>query len=106
MNWIVFGKQPIHPEAVKFIDVIMTHFKARIEKEYIFSDEELSRLTMPVLLIGGTEDAIRSAAKIASRMVKLVPNFQKAIIPGMGHVLVGQTGRIIPFLKSSEATGL
>jgi hypothetical protein len=36
INRMVYGKQAIHPEAVKFMDAIMTNFKTRIEKEYLF----------------------------------------------------------------------
>jgi pimeloyl-ACP methyl ester carboxylesterase len=105
LNRFVFGKQTIHPEAVKFMDAIMTHFKARIGKEYLFSDEELKRLDMPVFLLGGTEDVIRPMEGVEARMRKFAPQLEAALIPGMGHVLVGMTERVIPFLvnfKSSE----
>ena len=98
INRIVFGKQPIHPEAVKFMDAIMTHFKARIGKEYLFSDDELKRLNMPTLLIGGTEDALIPMESVIPRMQKLVPQLKAVLIPGMGHALINMAERIIPFL--------
>ncbi len=100
LNQIVFGKQVIHPEAVKFMNAIMTHFKPRIEKEVIFKDDELSRLNMPVLLMGGKEDAIRSIKDIDARLQKLVPQLQTEVITEMGHVLVNISDKIIPFLAS------
>ena len=102
LNRIVFGKQPIHPEAVRFMNAILTHFKSRISKEYIFSDDELRRLTMPVCLICGKEDAIRPADDIVARMKILAPKLQATIIPEMGHVLVNLTDKIIPFLASPK----
>lgn len=105
-NRIVFGKQPIHPEAVKFMNAIMTHFNARIDKEYMFSDDELSRLTMPVYLIGGAKDAIRTINDMILRMQRFVPQLQTEIIPEMGHVLVGLTDKVIPFLNFKEAKDL
>jgi pimeloyl-ACP methyl ester carboxylesterase len=78
----------------------MTHFKPRTGVVPIFSDEELRRLTMPVLLLGGTQDAIRDAEKIAARMKKLVPDLTAIILPEQGHVLLNTTGHIEPFLAS------
>lgn len=100
INRIVFGKQPIHPEAVKFMDAIMTHFKARIDKEYLFSDDELKCLNMPILLVGGTEDAIIPMESVVLRMEKIAPHLKPMLIPNMGHALVNLSGQIIPFLLS------
>ena len=100
INRIVFGKQPIHPEAVKFMDAILTHFKARIGKEYLFSDDELKHLNMPTLLIGGTEDALIPMESVIPRMQKLVPQLKAVLIPGMGHALINMAERIIPFLTT------
>jgi pimeloyl-ACP methyl ester carboxylesterase len=100
INRIVLGKQPIHPEAVKFMNAIMTHFKARIGKEYLFSDDELKRLNMPTLLFGGTEDALIPMESVIPRMQKLVPQLKAVLIPGMGHALINMTERIIPFLTA------
>ncbi len=100
INRIVFGKQAIHPEAIAYMDLIMAHFRPRIEKEYIFTDQELQKLNSPVLLICGSEDAIRSPNEIVTRMRKILPHFEADIIPHMGHVLVNLTDRILPFLRA------
>jgi pimeloyl-ACP methyl ester carboxylesterase len=100
INRIVFGKQPIHPEAVKFMDAIMTHFKARIDKEYLFSDDELKRLNMPILLVGGTEDAIIPMESVILRTQKIVPQLKSMLIPNMGHALVNLSEQIISFLSA------
>jgi pimeloyl-ACP methyl ester carboxylesterase len=102
LNRIVFGEQPIHQDAIKFMDLIMIHFKSRIEKEYIFKDTELQQLRMPVLLIGGTEDVIRSSETIAKRMKNQITNLTSIIIPQMGHVLVNISQHIIPFLNDTK----
>lgn len=100
INRIVFGNQAIHPDAIAYMDLIMAHFRPRIEKEYIFTDQELQKLSSPVLLICGSEDAIRSPKEIVARMSKLLPRFDAEIIPNMGHVLVNLTDRILPFLRA------
>jgi pimeloyl-ACP methyl ester carboxylesterase len=97
---MVCGKQPIHPEAVRFMDAIYTHFKARIEKERLFSDEELKRLNMPTLFIGGAQDVLFNMDAAARRMQKLVPQVKVVIIPDMGHVLINLSGQITPYLTT------
>lgn len=100
INRMVTGKQEIHPEAAKFMDAILTHFHARMEKEYVFKDEELIRLTMPTLLVGGSEDALIPIEKVIPRLERLLPQLKTVLIQGMGHALVNQSGLILPFLTS------
>jgi pimeloyl-ACP methyl ester carboxylesterase len=100
INRMVSGKNPIHPEAVKFMDAIFTHFKARVGKEYLFSDEELKRLNMPTLLIGGSEDALIPMESVVPRMQKCVPSLEAVLMPGLGHALVNLSVQIIPFLTA------
>lgn len=57
-------------EADDYLTLTMTQFKPRTGVVPVFSDEELRRLTMPVLLLSGIQDA----EKIAARMRELVPN--------------------------------
>ena len=105
INRIVLGKKPIHPEAVKFMDAIFTHFRARIGKEYLFSDDELRRLNMPTLLLGGAEDALFHMEGVVKRMQRIVPLLKALLIPGMGHALVNLSERIMPFLTAQNSCG-
>lgn len=98
LNKLVFGKIQIHSEALKFMNIIMTNFKTRIDKEYIFKNEELIKLNMPVLLFCGEHDIIRSSKAVENRLRKFVPELYSLIIPDMGHVLVNLTDKIIPFI--------
>lgn len=100
INRIVFGKQPIHPDAVAFMDVIMTHFKSRVGALPNFTDAELARLTMPTLLIAGAQDALIDSAKTAERLQKLAPNLTVRVLPEMGHVLHGLGREIAAFLTA------
>jgi len=102
INRLILGSQPVDSKIISFMDLIQTNFNARIEKEYIFSDDELSRLTMPVLLIGGEQDVIRSTQKIARRLQHIVTDFTIITIPEMGHVLAGLAPRIFPFLNKTK----
>ncbi len=98
INQMVIGKDMIDPEAVKTMDALMTHFKPRVEKEYIFTDEELKRLDMPVLLLGGMEDVICAVEKALERLGSLVPGLETILLPGTGHTVINMHERVLPFL--------
>lgn len=102
VNRMVFGNQPISAEVDEYMTLMLTHFKRRTGVPPVFSDEELRRLTMPVLLLGGAQDAIRDSEKIAARMQQLVPQLTATIIPQAGHVLLNTTDHIIPFLATGD----
>lgn len=101
-NRMLFGKQPMPEEADEYMTLIMTHFKPRTGVVPVFSDQELQRLTMPVLLLGGAQDVIRDAEKIAARMRQLVPHLTATIIPEAGHVLLDTTAPILSFLATED----
>lgn len=98
INRLVNGKQPIHPEAQKFLEAIYTNFNTRVEKEYLFSDEELGHLNMPVMYIGGAQDALFDNKAAAERLQRLIPQTRVVMIPEMGHALINQAQQIVPFL--------
>jgi pimeloyl-ACP methyl ester carboxylesterase len=58
---------------------------------------------MPVLLLGGEQDAIRDCRAIAARLQRLLPQLRAEILPQMGHVLVGLASLIAPFLEAPTA---
>lgn len=99
---LIYADQPV-PEGVEEITALMmSHFKSRVGVLPIFSDDELKRLTMPVLLLGGTKDAMRDIPKIAARMESLLPNLSVRIIPGAGHAVLNTTPYIVPFLLNER----
>jgi pimeloyl-ACP methyl ester carboxylesterase len=85
-------------EAIRINDSIMTHFIPRIEKEYLFSDEELSRLTMPVLLTCGADDVVFPTDPLVERMRRLVRTMEGSTIERSGHGLVNRASETLPFL--------
>jgi pimeloyl-ACP methyl ester carboxylesterase len=100
INRMLFGNQPVSEEVEEAIILITSNFKARFGVLPIFSDEELQRLTMPVLVLMGSQDVLRDGDKIIARMQKLVPHLSATIIPGAGHALLNTTGQIVPFLAT------
>jgi len=99
INKLVLGGQVVDPKVRSFMDLTQSNFQARMDKEYLFKDQELSKVTMPTLFIGGAKDVIRSADKIAARLQAVLPNFKSIIDPAKGHVLVDTAATINQFLK-------
>ena len=106
INRITFGNQPIDREAVMFMDEIMTHFKPRIGAQAMFTDEELRRLTMLVLLIVGERDALYPSQKTVARLQNLLPQLTVDLRPDAGHVLVNLARQITPFLGVQAVAGV
>jgi pimeloyl-ACP methyl ester carboxylesterase len=79
------------------MNAIMTHFRPRIGALPLFSDAELSGLTMPVLLVAGEQDALYPSGKTAARLEKLLPDLSVILEPEMGHVLYGISEKVLPF---------
>lgn len=98
-NRLVYGKQPIPPEAEAFGLLVMKHFQPRFNPIPVFSDDELRRLTMPVLLLAGAQDALLPSAKTAARLRQLLPQVETRVFPESGHVLLGMTPTILTFLR-------
>jgi len=82
--------------------IILHNFRARRGILPVFSDEELQRLTMPTLLLGGTKDALRDMEKIAVRLRKFVSQLDVVILPGAGHAMVNTQEHILSFLSPEE----
>ncbi|HEX3051624.1 MAG TPA: alpha/beta hydrolase [Aggregatilineaceae bacterium] len=97
----LYGDQPIPDGVTDVISVILRNFKSRIGTVPVFSDDELRRLTMPTLLIGGTKDIVRDHAQIAARLQSLLPTVQVVTVPGAGHVLSGTPAHVVPFLTAN-----
>jgi pimeloyl-ACP methyl ester carboxylesterase len=98
---MMFGRQQV-PDGAEDIAVQVTaHFKPRVGTLPLFSDDELRRLTMPTLLLGGDEDVIRDVAGIAARLQRLLPRLSVVMVPGGGHALLDTTGLVLPFLTDN-----
>ncbi len=90
--------QPLHPETIHFSHVISQNFNPRRHGGPLFSDEELKRLTMPVLLVAGAKDTLLDTPTTATRLQRLLPCFTADILPEAGHILANMAGRVTPFL--------
>ncbi len=96
----LFGDQAVPDGVTDIVVQITDQFKPRIGVLPIFTDDELRRLTMPVLLLGGTKDIIRDMSKIEARLHGLLPHLTVTIIPGAGHALLHTTDHVMAFLAA------
>jgi pimeloyl-ACP methyl ester carboxylesterase len=99
---IIFGAQRLPREADEMMNEILRHFVPRTGKEYVFSDDELRRLTMPILLVTGSADAVRDSPRMVERMRRLVPQVQHEEFRGRGHLLLDLADDVGPFLSEDD----
>jgi pimeloyl-ACP methyl ester carboxylesterase len=93
----LFGDVSVPQEVEdRFVQVI-DHFKPRLGLLPIFTDAELSRLTMPILLIGGTKDMMRDIGKIEARLRCFLPDLTVMMVRGGGHALIDVSDSICKF---------
>ncbi len=88
------------PAVAEYLAVTFTHFLPRTERLPVFSDEALRTLTMPVLVVVGGRDAMFDSAGTAERVTRLVPHADVALLPEVAHSIVGETQRVLDFLRA------
>ena len=93
----ILGGQGIPKEVLDFMNLMAESYNP-IEELPLFTDEQLRRLVMPVLFIGGEEDAIIDAQSSIERLMRLVPYAQTHLLPGCGHAVFNAMDYLAPFL--------
>lgn len=101
---LLYGQQSVPAGVEDIFTVVMSGFKARIGVLPLFSDAELARLTMPTLLLGGSQDALRDVNAIAARLQGLLPRLTVRILPGAGHVMLNTVAPTLAFLAQTTST--
>lgn len=104
INGISFSGDQVDPAAVEFMDVILRNFHPEVSRPYLFSDQELRRLTMPTLVVVGENDALMDSPRILARTREVMPRATCLPLPGRGHVLMALADTIAPYLLGTAAT--
>ncbi|GMQ56558.1 alpha/beta hydrolase [Vallitalea sediminicola] len=99
INQIVYGNEVIPEEALEFGKLIMKYYRPRMGSLPVFTDQELSKLTMPTLYMGGENDALLPTKKIADRISKLIPKGKIKVLKNTGHVLINVVEEVVIFLN-------
>lgn len=88
------------PEVIlNYQRLITQNFNSRREPIPIFSDDEISGLTMPVFLFVGAKDIMLHSMETVDRMKKLVPGTRINILPEVGHSIINLTDTILEQIK-------
>lgn len=85
---------------LEFMNLIVESYNP-IQHLPVFADNQLQRLTMPVLFIDGENDAIIDAGKSAQRLSHLVPSAKIHLLANCGHVITNSIEYIGPFLMNN-----
>jgi len=99
LNAYIFGTDDIPDIAVETTNLIFRNFKPMMGSLPVYTDEELGKLTMPVISFAGENDVTVDAKKSAERLEKTVNRVEIKLIKKSGHVLYNLTDEIIPFIK-------
>lgn len=78
---------------------ILKEMKPRTESFATFSDEQLGRLTMPVLVLLGGRDVTMDSGQIERRFKAQAPNAEVVVYPEARHYLGDQSVPIAGFLR-------
>lgn len=93
-------------QALEYTALIGKHFNPRMGPLYIFPDKDLNRLTMPILVLFGEKDCIMNGQRSIERIEKHGHKVRSMLLKDTGHVVAGQTERIIQFLGEEEVKSL
>ncbi|SHJ29229.1 Pimeloyl-ACP methyl ester carboxylesterase [Dethiosulfatibacter aminovorans DSM 17477] len=99
---LITGMDELPEEVLKFNMLIANHFKPVVGGLPVFSDEDLSKLIMPVMLIYGENDVTADVRKAAERLENHLLNPNIMIIKNNSHVVYNIVEKIIDFLRMDK----
>ena len=78
-------------EAMRSVPHQNAAWRLSLLQEFKVSDEQLSAIKNPILLIASEEDRLLPSVVEAERLVKVFPNVQKVALPESGHACLLET---------------
>lgn len=99
LGQLIYGKDDMPEIVLTFNKLILDHFNPIMGGLPTFSDEEMSKLTMPTLFMCGEYDAINDANKMGKRLQMLLNQPTIDIVKDNGHIIYNAMDKIIPYLK-------
>ncbi len=98
INKLVYGDLKMPDEVLEFGRLIYDNYNPRMNLKYIFSDEELQKLTMPVLYIAGAKDNLIDTAGTVERLKGIPGEVIIQVRPDSGHAIINCAEQIAEFL--------
>lgn len=102
LNQSVTGSAAIPEGVLKYLDLIHREFIPRPLHAPAFSRNELKRLNMPLLYIGGENDKLLNTQRSAARLKRFVSQADARILPATAHTIINMGSDINAFLSSKE----
>lgn len=100
MKRLIFRDAPLTQEAEQFFLLTARHFNFRAGAPPLFTDQELSSLSMPVLYLAGVDDVLLDTRKTAARLQSLLPNVTVVLIQEDGHATINTAPRVLAWLEA------
>lgn len=88
-----------------FLQAISTHVKPRTEALPIVSDQHLTAIRCPLLLLIGGKDVMLYPEEIRTRLKRYVRQYEEVYVAEAGHYLGDQSVAIDQFLANLSVTG-
>ena len=103
----ILGRAPADPPPpvkafLDFVQLIQKHFRPRMVRLPVFPDNALRRLNVPLLAIVGARDVLLDSAQTKRRLEAFVSGAQVVYLPEAGHMIAGQTARVLAFMTSGR----
>lgn len=95
---MIFGKDDIPGEVLYFINMIADNFNPLTGALPSLTDDQMKKLTMPLLYIAGENDAVIDTGKSVKRLKKMIPGASIHVIKNNGHVILDSLQWAMPFL--------
>lgn len=99
LNKMIYGRDDVPQEILDVTNMIVDNFIPMMGALPTYTDQQLSRLDMPVMYIAGENDVTVDAEKTANRMEAHIEHAHTELIKDCGHVVYDVMNRVIPFLK-------
>ncbi len=97
----IFLPQPVPPGVVEMFVLMQSIYKTRRDDLPPIPEDELRRVSCPVLLLGGAQDALLDMAATDERLRRLVRNYRSEIDPNAGHALIGKAEAVLRFFREA-----
>jgi len=98
LNKAIYHKTVMPQEILEYQALVSKHFRPLSEPLPLFSDAELSRLTMPLQYFGGDKDALLNTRRSVVRLKRLLPQAEAFLLKDTGHAVVDRFADIAEFL--------
>jgi pimeloyl-ACP methyl ester carboxylesterase len=103
----ILGRPPADPAPpvkafIDFVALIHRYFRPRMVKLPIFSNHALRNLKVPMLAIVGGRDVLLDSRQTKRRLERHAPRAQVVYLRQAGHLISGQTGAILEFLRTAQ----